>query len=275
MKFSEKINNLKLTSLNYYAFLLHFISSVVLAGVLYGTVGEINFNTNLYGYKIKNISGGGKNFTFDYGPPDGPELEMSGDVLKGIIVSIFLITALFHLFYWKSKNYIKEVNSGKNRYRWVEYAITASLMIYIYSILSGVKDYYIVFLIVLFNIVLMSFGYFLEMSSNPQAKFMALVMGFFILTIIFTFTYYQFVNNIDAAKDTYDIPNWVYAIVLAMIFWWLSFGVIGVLYYKASLKGKVNFTRYEKYYIFLSYISKAFMGYYLAFGLTRDTPEEK
>ena len=275
MSIGEKINNLKLTSLNYYAFLLHLISRIVLAGVLYGTVKEINFDTNLYGYKIKNITGGGKDFTFVYGPPEGPELEMSADALKGIIVAIFLITAFFHLFYWKSKNYIKEVNSGKNRYRWVEYAITASLMIYIYSILSGVKDYYIVFLIVLFNIVLMSFGYFLEMSSNLQAKFMALVMGFFILTIIFSFTYYQFVNNIDAAKDTYDIPNWVYAIVLAMIFWWLSFGVIGVLYYKASLKGKVNFARYEKYYIFLSYISKAFMGYYLAFGLTRKDPEEK
>jgi uncharacterized Tic20 family protein len=275
MTIGEKINNLKLSSLNYYAFLLHFISAAVIAGVLYGTVKEINFNTNLYGYKIKSITNGAKDFTFDYGPPDGPELKMSADALKGIIVSIFLITALFHLFYWKSQNYIKEVNSGKNRYRWIEYAITASLMIYIYSILSGVKDYYIAFLIVLFNIVLMSFGYFLEMSSNPQAKFMALVMGFFILTIIFTFTYYQFVNNINAAKDNYDIPSWVYAIVLAMIFWWISFGVVGVLYYKASLKGKVNFRKYEKYYIFLSFVSKAFMGYYLTFGLTRDAPEEK
>ena len=33
-----------------------------------------------------------------------------------------------------------------------------------------------------------------------------------------------------------------------------------------------DFTRYERYYILLSYFSKAFMGYYLAFGLNRDPP---
>lgn len=274
MKLSERINNLKLKKLNYYAFLLHLISGIVVAGILFGATDEINFNTTLYGYKIDTITGDGKSLTFTFGD-DGPKVVNSSEALKTIIVLIFLITALFHLFYWRSKRYIDEVRTGKNRFRWVEYAITASMMIYIYNILSGVKDLYTCFLIVILNIVMMSFGYFLEMSRTPESKLTAIIMGFFILSVIFGVAYYQFVANIEAAKDTFDIPEWVYAVVIAMIFWWISFGVIAVLYYRAYLKGKMDFTRYEKYYVFLSFISKAFMGYYITFGLTRDSPKEK
>ena len=275
MKISDRINNLKLKKLNYYAFLLHFISGVVIAGVLFGASDEVKFNTNLYGYKIDTISPDGKNLTFSYGGDGDPILVNSSNALKSIIVLIFLITAFFHLFYWRSKRYIDEVRTGKNRFRWVEYAITASMMIYIYCILSGVKDIYTAFLIVILNIVMMSFGYFLEMSRTPEAKLTAIIMGFFILTIIFSIAYYQFVMNIEAAKETFDIPEWVYAIVIAMVFWWVTFGVIAVLYYNAYFKGDLDFTRYEKYYVFLSFISKAFMGYYITFGLTRDAPEER
>ena len=73
---------------------------------------------------------------------------------------------------------------------------------------------------------MMSFGYFLEMSQSPEAKLSAIIMGFFILVVIFGITYYQFVANIDAAKEKFDIPDWVYAVVIAMIFWWVSFGVV-------------------------------------------------
>ena len=274
MGIAEKINGLKLSSLNKYAFLLHLISGIVVAGVLYGAVGDINFNTTIYGYKLDTISSDGKDVTFTFGE-DGPKVDLTSSQLKAIVVAIFLLTAAFHYYYWRSKRYLIEVNSGKNRFRWIEYAITASLMIFIYNIISGVKDIYTVFLLVLFNIVMMSFGYFLEMSPEVESKKIAILMGFFILTIIFSFSYYQFVVNLERAKsapNNFDIPDWVYAIVIAMVFWWISFGVVAVLYYKASLKGKVDFKRYERYYILLSFLSKAFMGYYIAFGLTRDSP---
>lgn len=279
MGIAEKINGLKLSSLNKYAFLLHLISGIVVAGVLYGAVGDINFNTTIYGYKLDTITSDGKDVTFIFGE-DGPKVDLTSDQLKGIVVAIFLLTAAFHYYYWKSKRYVTEVNSGKNRFRWIEYAITASLMIFIYNVISGVKDLYTVFLLVLFNIVMMAFGYFLEMSPGAEGKKVAILMGFFILTIIFAFSYYQFVSNLERAKRKttanptgFDIPDWVYAVVIAMVFWWISFGVVGVLYYKASLKGKVDFKRYERYYILLSFLSKAFMGYYITFGLTRDSPK--
>lgn len=274
MGISDKINNLKLKNLNFYAFLLHFISGIVIAGLLFGLVSDIQFNTTLYGYKIDEIKAGGKEVSFTFGE-DGPKVVNTSDALKVIVILIFLITAMFHLYYWRSKRYIDEVKSGKNRFRWIEYGITATLMIYIYNILSGVKDLYTSFLLVILNIVMISFGYFLEMCSDPKVKLAAIIMGFFILTVIFGISYYQFVMNIDAAKETFDIPDWVYAVVIAMIFWWISFGVVAVLYYRAYVNGTLDYSRYEKYYIFLSFVSKAFMGYYITFGLTRDSPDEK
>ena len=271
MSLKEKINDLSLSTMNKYAFYLHWFSGLIIAGILFGVTGEISFNTTLYGYDIDTISADGKDLTFNY----TEKLVLDSTTLKLIIVFIFLITALFHYFYWKSQFYRREVASGKNRIRWVEYAVTASLMIFIYCVISGVKDVYSVFLIVLFNIVLMSFGYFLEMSDGKNPKLVAIIMGFFILSIIFSFSYYQFYGNIEAAKETFDIPDFVYAVVIAMVFWWISFGVVGILYYKSYLKGERNFLRYEKYYIFLSFVSKAFMGYYLTFGLTRDAPDTK
>ena len=283
MKFSERINNLSLRNLNFFAFLLHLFSGIIITILLFAMNEDINFNTNLYAYKINSISEDGKTVTFDYGDNDAPELENSGKALKLVLIFIFLITAFFHFFYCGdvfgfnklNKIYIDEVKSGKNRIRWIEYGITASMMIYIYCVISGVKDIFTVLLIVLFNIVLMSFGYFLELPDDKQAKLAAIIMGFFILFIIFAVSYYQFVGNLEAAKnDGFEIPDFVYGVVLAMVFWWISFGIVGVLYYKASLKGNVDFTRYEKYYVFLSFVSKAFMGYYITFGLTRDAPDK-
>ena len=69
--------------------------------------------------------------------------------------------------------------------------------------------------------------------------------------------------------------GYLYGVLTPMIFWWLSFGIIAILNFKAYKKKDYDFKRYERYYILLSYFSKAFMGYYLTFGLTRDSPDTK
>jgi hypothetical protein len=52
------------------------------------------------------------------------------------------------------------------------------------------------------------------------------------------------------------------------------FGVVATLYVRNYGKPNFNFRTYERYYIILSYLSKAFMGYYLAFGLTRPARDD-
>jgi len=273
MKLIEKIQSISLDTYNFYAFLLHLISAIVVIIVFSVLKGEIGYNTTLYAYRIDTLENDGKDVTFTYGD-DGPHIEVSGISLKTLVGVIFFLTAMFHLYYLKSKFYKREVKSGKNRIRWLEYGITSTIMIFVLCIVAGVKDLYSTLLLTLFNLVLMSFGYFLEMTPGYSPKLTAVIMGFFVLVVIFSVIYAQFIQNlIQVQKDDYEIPSWVYGVMFPMVLWWASFGIVGVLYLRAYKKGKLNFERYEKYYILLSYLSKAFMGYYLIFGLTRDPPE--
>lgn len=266
------LSDKSLKNYNFYAFLLHFISGVVISIVFFTIVGEINFNTDLFSYKITKIGegSGNRNVEFSFGKEGDPMIEIKDIFLKIIVVSIFLITSFFHLFYYKSNKYITEINKGYNRFRWIEYSITSTLMIFILCIISGVKEYYTVFSICALNILLMSMGYFLELSSLKEVKIVALVVGFFALTSIFSIIYANMIYNLKRAEDLdFDIPEWVKFVVFPMILWWISFGVVAILNTKNYGKPGYNYKRYEKYYIILSFLSKAFMGYYLTFGLTR------
>lgn len=271
------IQNISLKNYNKYAFLLHFLSAVGIIIYFIIKKGDINFNTNLYSYKIVDIEGErNEKVTFSFGEPGDPTIKISTEALKTIIVLIFLITAFFHIFYWLSPLYYKEINNGYNRYRWLEYSITATLMIFILCIISGLKEYNTVFLICILNISLMSLGYFLEMSNLIQVKIVCLVIGFFLLFSIFSFIYYSLIYNLKRANDIgYDVPNWIQIVLIPMIIWWISFGIVAIMQTVNMNKSNYTFKTYEKYYIFLSYASKAFMGYYLTFGLTRDKADNK
>lgn len=259
---------------NLYAFFLHFISGVVLASLFIISTGDITFNTDLYSYRITDIGVDDKTIEFSFGEEGDPKITVPGEALKTLVVLIFLITAIFHIFYYRSNLYYDELNKGYNRFRWLEYSITSTLMIFVLSIISGVKEYYSVFAICGLNIVLMSMGYFLELSTNIEVKIVALIVGFFALLTIFGIIYSNMIYNLQRARDLdFKIPEWVNFVVFPMLFWWISFGIVAILNTRSYGKPGYNYKTYEKYYIILSFISKAFMGYYLAFGLTREKPK--
>ena len=119
MKLSEKINSFNLKNMNYYAFLLHLVSAVIVAGILFSVVGEINFNTTIYGYKIDTISSNGKDVTFIFGE-DGPKIPLSSESLK-IIIVLLIMTAIV-LFV------------GGNTLFWVFFSILLAFFVfYIYN----------------------------------------------------------------------------------------------------------------------------------------------
>jgi len=273
------LNNVKLSTLNYSAYIVHLVSAVAIGFYFLYFPKPVEYNTSLYTYKITNINEDNPRIiTFDFGDDtSAPVIPVSGLALKLLLIFIFLITAAFHFFYYSSHKYYQEILGGRNRYRWVEYGITASIMIFILCLISGVKEIYATLATVMLTITLMSFGYFFEMNKDRKVKLTAIIMGFFVLTCTWAIILGNFVPNIISAErdNDFDIPTWVYGVLFPMIFWWASFGIVTIFNYRAYRKKNYDFTRYERYYILLSYFSKAFMGYYLAFGLTRDKPEKK
>jgi hypothetical protein len=265
----EKFTNSILQKINYGAFGLHLVSAIAVA-IAFGVVNKkANFDTNLWSYKITQISDDDR----DIDLVSYPYLDIGTIPLETLVVVIFFITSLFHIFYATSPLYYTEINNGYNRYRWLEYGITSSLMIFVLCIISGVKDFDTVILLTFMNGFLMSFGYFFEMSQERQAKLISLVMGFFMLLVIWFTIFRNFFYRVDEVNkvSTRKIPTWIYGVLIPMFFWWISFGLVAMIRY---IKGG-DPRKYEFFYILLSYLSKAFMGYYLTYGILREPEPEK
>lgn len=259
-----------LYKLNYGAFSLHLLSAIGLIITFSIIRKSANFNTNLWTYKITSVGKDKKNIdleAYEY-------LDVSTISLEVLLVLIFLITAFFHLYYatdgFKSGFYKKELLLGYNRLRWLEYGITSTLMMYLLVTLSGVKDFDAAFSLCMINFLLISYGYFLETSTSDITKKLSLSLGFISLIFIWAVVFRNFGYRITESKEAGEnIPSWIYGVLIPMFFWWTSFGVVATIKYVRG--GDPN--KYEMWYIILSYLSKAFMGYYFAFGILRDPPE--
>ena len=150
MNLVKKIQAINLEKANLYAFLLHFLSALGLAIYFGVKTGDIQFNTKLYGYDIINYDEDTFELTFSEDPNN---FKVPGVALKVLVVLIFFITAMFHIFYYKNKTfYLSEIYNGRNRIRWLEYGITSTLMIFVLCVISGVKQYFAVLLICFLNI---------------------------------------------------------------------------------------------------------------------------
>ena len=258
-----EITNSLLRKLNYGAFGLHLASAIGLIITFSIIRKELSFDTGLWSYKITSISNDDRDISLEaYNYHD-----INTITLETILVLIFLITACFHIYYARSKFYKRELERGYNRLRWIEYAITSTLMIFLLSILSGVKDFDAVLSLCIINATLMSFGYYFELANDNISKVLALSIGFILLLFIWFIIFRNFGYRISEVKSLgREFPLWIYGVLTPMFFWWTSFGIVATIKY---IKGG-DFKNYEFYYIILSYLSKAFMGYYLAYGMLRE-----
>ena len=265
-------------TLNYYAAWLHGLSFAGVLGAFLAKNEEANFSTELFRLKVTDLKDGDRKAIIEA----VKSTKIPTDALKLCILLMFIITCFFHIFYYTdgfgSGTYTQQLNIGRNAYRWIEYGITSTLMIFILSIMSGVKDVDSVYSLCAGNLVLMSIGYFIEMTPNKDSKIIGLVVGFYLLASIWYVILSNFYRRISEVEKI-DNPNkpgekrkvaaWVKQVLAPMFLWYISFGIVAIFYVRNYDKIGFDFRTYERYYIILSYLSKAFMGYYLTFGLTR------
>lgn len=225
------------------------------------------FNTN---FSIRNDI---------YVPVPEQAWNISLTYVKILVVLFFLITAVFHLFYatngFGSGIYSRMIQQGSNWIRWVEYAITATIMIFIIAVISGVSDFgYVIMLICAFPLVMIQ-GEVVEkylVNKNVESCILPTLGGWLVLVGAFFIIVTSFNRRINEVKKAgYNIPSWLYAVVYPMIIWFASFGVVQIfqIYMVSRNKGDINYNNYERTYLVLSLLSKAFLGLWVAYGLTR------
>lgn len=191
-------------------------------------------------------------------------LSVSEGGVETLIITFFAITAGFHLLYALNPGniYLNAISKGNNFLRWIEYSISATIMIVIIALLSGVKDYSNYILLVVSSIAIMSTGQWFE-TATGKSKWIPIVIGFIVLAGVFATIFYSFRKRLQEAKASgFKVPAWLYATVWVLFAFYASFGFVPI----AQMIFKGDYVKYEYAYLTLSLLSKASLGILVAVG---------
>ncbi len=201
---------------------------------------------------------------FANGPPGQPEKALVVDHLfsyrLGWAVAGFeLISALAHTFVasrWGHSRYIDELEHHRNRFRWVEYSLSASLMIVIIAGLTGITD--IAALIALFgvNASMILFGWLMETTNRPGSRVSWTPFGFGCVAGIVPWV--AIVIYLIGAGSS--VPTFVYGIFVSLFVFFNCFAVTQLLQYRGQGRWS-NYLHGERIYIFLSLIAKSLLAW--------------
>jgi len=152
--------------------------------------------------------------TFPVGPPGAPAVAPARlfEVRIGWAVAAFLaLAAADHLLTatWFRGVYERDLGSGINRFRWVEYSISSTLMVILIGFYSGMTGINVVITVAGANIAMILFGW-LQERMNPPQRATTTMLPFWFGTLVGLAPWVSIgVNVIGAAT----VPGFVYGIV--------------------------------------------------------------
>ena len=204
--------------------------------------------------------------TFPQGPPgtrlDTPEALF--DLPVGPAVAVFLLmAAVDHLLTATVARgtYETDLAGGINRFRWVEYSFSASLMLVLICAYSGITDIAAILTMVGANVAMILFGWMQE-TMNPPGRTTTTMKPFWFGTLAGIMPWAAVWVNVIGA-DT--VPGFVFGIVVAEQVFFFSFGLNQWLQYRR--KGKwADYLHGEKTYLVLSLAAKSFLAWQIYGG---------
>ena len=194
-----------------------------------------------------------------------------------MLAAFTLITGPMHIIGYASsgRNYQQSVNDGLNWKRWVEYTITATLMLVIIAMSSGVRDSGTLVLIAACSVVCMICGHIAEttaLNQTPISKW-ATVCGWLLLIVAYGVIMKQFYDSVSQSDS--GPPTWVHGVVWSMLFLFTSFGIIHLVHMLrqwSTRGGNVQFNqRIDTAYTIMSTVAKGTLVVMLAGGLFART----
>jgi len=202
--------------------------------------------------------------------PETKSLETASRTLFtlpfGILVASFLLmSALAHgIIVLNSKSYFEGLKKGINRFRWIEYAISSSIMIILIATLFGIYDIASLILIFITNATMNLFGLVMEeLNSNKKDK---VNWGPFIWGSISGLApWIAILIYMFGTGNFGQIPWFVWAIVGTYFVTFNTFPINMILQYKKIGKWK-DYLYGERVYITLSLIAKTFLAWLVLFG---------
>jgi hypothetical protein len=192
------------------------------------------------------------------------------DLRIGPVVASFLfMSAIAHLLIATvlNKKYVNDLKKGMNRYRWYEYSISASVMIVIIAMLTGIYDIGTLLLIFFLNAMMILFGLRMEIHNQKTEKtdwkpfIYGSIAGIIPWIVIFMWLF-------GAGGDEGGPPDFVYYIFITIAILFNSFAINMALQYKKVRKWK-NYLYGERMYVILSLVAKSALAWQVFAGTLR------
>ena len=140
-----------------------------------------------------------------------------------VAVAVFLsLAAVDHLLTATvaRRTYEDDLRRGINRFRWVEYSLSATLMVLLIASYSGITDITAVIAIAGANVAMILFGWQQE-RSNPPGRPATTMVPFWFGTIVGIAPWIAITVNLIGAAE---VPGFVYGIFVAQLVFFFSFG---------------------------------------------------
>lgn len=212
--------------------------------------------------------------TYMTGPPGttftNPVLLFSNNV--SYTIALFLgLSAFFHFIVASKKffpTYASGLKQNRNIFRWVEYSLSSSIMIFLIAQLNGISDYAALLAIFGVNVSMILFGWLQEKYAQPgDGQWLPFIFGCIAGIIPWLIIAIQLLTPSGPVGTS--APGFVYGIVISLFIFFNCFALVQYKQYEA--KGKwANYLRGEKAYIILSFVAKSLLAWQIfAATLTR------
>ena len=183
--------------------------------------------------------------------------------------AFFLLSAVFQLVpacqgFYKAGTGTNPVNLGPNAYRWIEYALSSSIMICVIAALAGIRDVCTLLCIFLLNACMNLFGLVMEDMNRKHMTGQGYIKPFLFGCIAAIGPWTCIIGTLAATSG--EMPFFVNFIFWSYLGMFMLFPINMFIEYssKGDTAARVSA---ERGYIVLSVVAKTILGWAVFFGL--------
>ena len=208
---------------------------------------------------------------FPEGPPGttAPAPDALLDVRVGVAIAVFLaLAALDHLLTATvlRGRYEADLRTGLNRFRWLEYSVSATIMVLLIGFYNGLTGITEVIVIAGANVAMILFGWLQELM-NPPGRSRTTMLPFWFGCIAGAAPWVAILVNLvgASASATNEVPGFVYGIVASLFVFFMSFALNQWLQYR-QVGRWADYAYGEKVYLVLSLVAKSALAWQIFGG---------
>ena len=253
---ANKITNAKLKRLNLIAGCLHLLQGILVVMLSKNLAIPVSGNFLFFNDASNSLK--------------PATTELFNVQLPLLIAIFFFLSAFFHFYIATAynKKYNSDLKLGINKMRWLEYSISASVMMLAIAMLVGVYDLSSLIMIFSLTAIMNLMGLVMEVHNQTTDKtnWLSYYIGCFagIIPWIIIALYMW----LGANKGGTPAPAFVYWIFVSIFVFFSCFAVNMILQYKKIGPWK-NYLYGERVYIILSLVAKSLLAWQVFAGTLR------